>query len=219
MLRHFFSILHHLSQFYVQLPLLYTVWSNAYSEIGPEVTLWPLETSCAKDYKGHSLVQTSFTEPPNTASISSMAVELKQPWQSDHTCHLRKKFSLQPKLKSEMGSKTQTGMCQCWTYENSCGWKLRVRGNHRIDRLAGKAIITSSLRLRMSEILRSLKHKGIKPRPSHYRPPEGERCREMKRSEISLEAEKTRGGHRQYEHCFKGRVGETSERIWAFSSA
>ena len=37
-----------------------------YSEIGPEVTLRPLATSCAKDYKGHSLVQTSFTEPPNS---------------------------------------------------------------------------------------------------------------------------------------------------------
>ena len=46
-----FSILHHLSpvifannsgiitasQFYVQLPLLYTEWTKAYSEIGPEV--------------------------------------------------------------------------------------------------------------------------------------------------------------------------------------
>ena len=29
------------------------------------MTLRPLATSCAKDYKGHSLVQTSFTEPPN----------------------------------------------------------------------------------------------------------------------------------------------------------
>ena len=53
------------SQFYVQLPLLYTVWSNTSSEIGPEVTLRPLATSCSKDYNGHSLVQTSFIEPPN----------------------------------------------------------------------------------------------------------------------------------------------------------
>ncbi len=30
-----------------------------------EMTLQPLTTSCVKDYKGHSLVQTSFTEPPN----------------------------------------------------------------------------------------------------------------------------------------------------------
>ena len=28
--------------------------------------LWPLTTSWAKDYKGHSFVRTSFTEPPNT---------------------------------------------------------------------------------------------------------------------------------------------------------
>ena len=54
------------SQFYVQLPLLYTAWSNPYAEIGPEVTLQPLAISCVKDYKGHSLVQTSFTEPPNS---------------------------------------------------------------------------------------------------------------------------------------------------------
>ena len=30
------------------------------------MTLRPLATSCAKDYKVHSLVQISFTEPPNT---------------------------------------------------------------------------------------------------------------------------------------------------------
>ena len=52
-------------QLYVQLPLLYTAWSNAYSEISLEVTLWPL-TSYVEDYKGHSLAQTSFTEPPNS---------------------------------------------------------------------------------------------------------------------------------------------------------
>ena len=45
--------------------MLYTAWSNAYSEISLEVTLWPL-TSYVEDYKGHSLVQTSFTEPPNS---------------------------------------------------------------------------------------------------------------------------------------------------------
>ena len=53
------------SQLYVQLPLLYTVWSNAHTEIGPEVTLQPLVSSWVKDYKWHSLVQTSFTELPN----------------------------------------------------------------------------------------------------------------------------------------------------------
>ena len=52
------------SQFYFQLLLLYTAWSSAYSEISLEVMLRPLVTSCAKDYKGHSLMQTSFIEPP-----------------------------------------------------------------------------------------------------------------------------------------------------------
>ena len=60
------------TQFYVQLPFLYTAWSNAYSEIGPEVRLRPLATSCAKDYKGHSLMQTSFTEPPNRLQRCSL---------------------------------------------------------------------------------------------------------------------------------------------------
>ena len=59
------------SQFYIQLSLLYTALSNAYSEIGPEVTLRPLATSCAKDYKGHSLMQTSITEPPNIKAINN----------------------------------------------------------------------------------------------------------------------------------------------------
>ena len=40
--------------------------ANTYSEIGLEVTLRPLATSCMKDYKGLSLVQTSLTELPNT---------------------------------------------------------------------------------------------------------------------------------------------------------
>ena len=40
--------------------LLYSTSSNTYSEIGLEVMLQPLATSCVKDYKGHSLVQTSF---------------------------------------------------------------------------------------------------------------------------------------------------------------
>ena len=31
----------------------------------PEMMLRPLATYCAKDYKQHSLLQTSFTEPPN----------------------------------------------------------------------------------------------------------------------------------------------------------
>ena len=92
MQRHFFSGLHLLSLvifatatvlafvllcnssfvILVQLPLLYTAWSNAYSEIGPEVMPRPLATSCAKDYKGHTLMQTSFTELPNTKLMMSV---------------------------------------------------------------------------------------------------------------------------------------------------
>ena len=70
------------SQFYVQLPLLYTAWSNAYSEIGPEVTLRPLATSCAKDYKYHSLVQTSITEPPHTELFIALWT-FESTWQSN----------------------------------------------------------------------------------------------------------------------------------------
>ena len=33
------------------------------------LTLRPFATSCAKDYKGNSLVQTSFIEPPNTSQF------------------------------------------------------------------------------------------------------------------------------------------------------
>ena len=35
-------------------------------KIGPEVTMRPLATSWAEDYKGPSLVQTSFSEPPSS---------------------------------------------------------------------------------------------------------------------------------------------------------
>ena len=68
-------------QFLVQLPLLYTVWSNAYSEISPVVTLRALATSCVKDYKGHSIVQTSFIESPNSTILCSWADSL-------HSCHV-----------------------------------------------------------------------------------------------------------------------------------
>ena len=38
---------------------------------------WHLATFCAKDYKGHSLVQTSFTEPPDTQLTSRRRVSAK----------------------------------------------------------------------------------------------------------------------------------------------
>ena len=64
-------------QFLVQLSLLYTAWSNTYSKISLEMMLRPLVTSCVKDYKGHSLVQTSFAELPNMVSTFSLAVEVE----------------------------------------------------------------------------------------------------------------------------------------------
>ena len=67
------------SQFYVQFPLLYTVWSNASSEIGPEVTLQTLATFCAKDYKGHSLEQTSFTESPIALVCILVSIMISSP--------------------------------------------------------------------------------------------------------------------------------------------
>ena len=48
------------SQFYVQLPLLYTAWTNATQKSSRKWQLRPFATSCAKDYKGQSLVQTIF---------------------------------------------------------------------------------------------------------------------------------------------------------------
>ena len=54
-----FSTLHPLS------PLIFATATLVAFVLVLVVTLRPLATSCAKDYKGHSLVQTSFTEPPN----------------------------------------------------------------------------------------------------------------------------------------------------------
>ena len=55
--------------------------SNICSEIGLEVMLRPLTTSCTKDYKGHLLVQTSFTEPPNTDEVVTMCGCVKDGFQ------------------------------------------------------------------------------------------------------------------------------------------
>ena len=46
----------------------------------------PLATSCAKDYEGHSLVQTSFTEPPNR-DTSERALFLRR-----HSALKKKKY-------------------------------------------------------------------------------------------------------------------------------
>ena len=42
-----------------------------------------------------------------------------------------------------------------WLY---CPGRAGVKGNDRVDRLSGKATITSGLRLGSSEVLRSLRH-------------------------------------------------------------
>ena len=39
--------------------------------------LRPFATSCAKDYEGHSLVQTSFTEPPSRSSFGRMVQSVR----------------------------------------------------------------------------------------------------------------------------------------------
>ena len=82
------------------------------------------------------------------------------------------------------------------------------------DRLAGKATITSGLHLRGSEVWGMWDTTvGAKPRTSHYWSPGGGRCRKRKCSMIVLE--RTRKGYGQsgkHWNCFKGNVGETSER-------
>ena len=62
----------------------YTLLKNAYSEIGLEVMLRPLATSCAKDYKGHSLVQTCYTELPNRCSGDAHYSGTTHPLPPDH---------------------------------------------------------------------------------------------------------------------------------------
>ena len=79
MQRHFFPILHHLSPVIlatatvVAFALLRNSRFNCHFYTQPAQKsalkwwLWPFTTSCTKDYQGHSLVQTSFTELPNNA--------------------------------------------------------------------------------------------------------------------------------------------------------
>ena len=85
-----FSILHHLSPVIFAnatvlaflLLLGYRFNFHCYTQREPTPTqksarkrqLRPLATSCAKDYEGHSLVQTSFSEPPNISRSMAMAL-------------------------------------------------------------------------------------------------------------------------------------------------
>ena len=59
------------SQFYVTLPLLQTMWTYT-QKSARKWQLWPSVTSYVKDYKGHSLMQTSFTELPNSTVFCSV---------------------------------------------------------------------------------------------------------------------------------------------------
>ena len=71
MQRHFFPTLHPLSLVFlataivVAFVLLHNSRFNFHCYTQREAM--PTQKSCAKDYKGHALMQTSFTEPPNSS--------------------------------------------------------------------------------------------------------------------------------------------------------
>ena len=90
-------------------------------------------------------------------------------------------MSLLQKLKTGMGSPDWNVSVvvirlrkRLWGY---CPGHAGVKGNEGAGTLAGKAALTSGLRLGRSEVLRSLRHylAGTKPRASHHRSTGGER--------------------------------------------
>ena len=86
--------------------------------------------------------------------------------------------------------------------------------NDRADRLAGKATLTSGLFLGRSEVLRSLRHYLWAQSQGHHTIDHLEEKGE-ERGSARQSSLKGREDHRQSdEHCdcFKGNVGETSER-------
>ena len=92
-----------------------------------------------------------------------------------------------------------------WVY---CPGHAGVKENERADRLAGKAI------LGRSEVLRSLRYYLQSQSQGHHAidRPEG---RGVERGSARRSSLKEREGHRQSDehwNCFKGNVGETSER-------
>ena len=92
MQRHFFPILHHLFPVIlamatvVAFALLCNSRFNCHFHTQPAQKsalkwwLWPFTTSCTKDYQGHSLVQTSFTELPNNAVLRDVKLVSPQDW-------------------------------------------------------------------------------------------------------------------------------------------
>ena len=92
------------------------------------------------------------------------------------------------------------------TVTEQIGW----RTNDRVDRLEGKATLTSGLFLGRAELLRSLRHYLRAQSLGHHTIDLLE-----ERGEERGFLERTREGHRQSEehwNRFKGNVGETSER-------
>ena len=90
----------------------------------------------------------------------------------------------------------------------------RMQANDRADRLAGKAAITSGLRLGISDVLKSWRH-CLQAQSQGHRSPEEERSRKKKRSTIFSFLERTKDGRCQSDenwNRFKGNVGETSRR-------
>ena len=97
------------------------------------MTLWPLGTSCAKEDKGHLLVQTSFTEPPNRPISNEQSTDITAPWtdsqpNSDHWTHTQIKEKETEKVAVVIGfnvlSITQGHLGQ----SNSCHKQITERG-------------------------------------------------------------------------------------------
>ena len=89
-----------------------------------------------------------------------------------------------------------------------------VKENDRADAKAGKAILTSGLRLGKSEVLRSLRHYLRTRTLRHYTI---DRLEE--RDEERGRVKRTRGVHRQPDehwNCFKGNAGEMYDIIMGF---
>ena len=84
------------------------------TQIGPEVTLRPIATSCAKDYKGHSLVQASFTEPPSRYSVPLPPPPTPVPLYHDNSA-----FNQFNQTKPNVASRSQTYLATGFTVQRA----------------------------------------------------------------------------------------------------
>ena len=99
-----------------------------------------------------------------------------------------------------------------WVY---CPGHPGVKGNHRADRLAGKATLTSGLLLGRSVVLRSLRHYLRAQSIGHNTIDRLEERGVERGSARRSSFQRTREGHRQSDehwNCFKGDVEESCER-------